>query len=162
MSAFVVSKSHIDALVTAGLWLPIPNGPLRWFHPEIDPTRSYHEQAGNQRQLTRETTGRVGAMLWAENMYSFNARYKEEGWEEPYVFAELPGTPDPVAVLKMISCYEYQSCEHVEWRRSEAHQFCDALRLAAIRRLPGYDEAPWEAKSPAAFLNAQIRRRPTN
>jgi hypothetical protein len=46
-------------------------------------------------------------------------------------------------VLAAIAGYEYQACEHDGWRRSETARFCQALRLAMVRRLPGYDQAPW-------------------
>ena len=52
--------------------------------------------------------------------------------------------PSPVAVLKAISCYEYQSCEHPGWHTSEARQFCSVLRDHMISMLPGYDDAQWE------------------
>jgi hypothetical protein len=53
--------------------------------------------------------------------------------------------------LKAISCYEYQSCEHPGWRKSEAHAFCEALRDMAIGCLPGYDDAPWEINDAQVF-----------
>jgi hypothetical protein len=48
-----------------------------------------------------------------------------------------------VAVLKLIDCYEYQSCERPDWHESEAYAYCDALRRRLIAQLPGYDAAPW-------------------
>jgi hypothetical protein len=44
MSAFVVSKTHIDALLTAGLRLCSPtSGPLRWFDSDDIPDNAYQE-----------------------------------------------------------------------------------------------------------------------
>ena len=48
------------------------------------------------------------------------------------------GTFDPVKILAAINCYEYQACEHPEWKTSEARDFCEALRDRMIRMLPGY------------------------
>lgn len=143
MSAYVVSEGTVHGLVVAGLrlarwsplrWqLPIPAGELErgyqrgsWIGPGA---HALIEKYG--RELTEETAGRVGAMLWAENVRSVNHRYDEGDWEPVY-----PGLPrgwravnvDPAKVLSVISCYEYQSCEHPEWRESEAFAYVGALR----------------------------------
>lgn len=159
MSAFVVDKTHIDALVTAGLSGPRRYGDMRWLWPELsaEDERDAYEagqpwgpravELAQERThfLTDETAGRVGAMLWAENRASVNHRYDEDEWEPPYEFKRLGGTVDPVIVLKAIACYEYQSCEHPDWERSEAHTFVRALEAKMIRSLPGYDDAPgWD------------------
>lgn len=157
MSAFLVCKTHIDALLTAGLRLDPSHGPLRWWYPAIDPNRDISGQNPGRYELTRETAGQVGAMLMAENQRSVNHRYDEDDWEPPYLFSELHGSPDPVVVLKAIGCYEYQSCEHDGWQASEAFQFCEALRRRAIRKLPGYSEGPgWEISDPAVFQTARV------
>lgn len=160
MSAFMVGKVHIDALVTAGLGKPgTGTVRLRWFYPALDRTKSYLEQQDRRRELTSETAGRVGAMLLAENMRSVNHRYDEDELEEPYLFSRLPGTADPVQVLKALDCYEYQACEHAEWPTSEAAQFCDALRRRMIKRLAGYEAAAYEITDPHVFLTVALRRR---
>lgn len=108
------------------------------------------------RELTEATAGRVGAMLLAENRRSVDHRYDETELEEPYLFTKLRGIPDPVIVLKAISCYEYQSCEHPEWATSEASRFCVALQAKMIGLLPGYDQAPgWEVHSADVFLGVR-------
>lgn len=59
----------------------------------------------------------------------------------------MPGVIVPpastVVIAKQIAHYEYQSCEHAAWERSEAHAFCRALRDSLLRSLPGWAEAPW-------------------
>jgi hypothetical protein len=152
MSAWIVSKEHIDALVSAALVCAQENGSsFRWY--DADDNHSH--------ELTYTDTVRanqVGRMLWAENLASINARYIDtidhpENCPGPndfngietvgdYVFKRTPRIP-PVAILKAISCYEYQSCEHEEWKTSQAHEFCATLRDHVINLLPGYDEAPW-------------------
>lgn len=167
MSASMLPKTHIDVLVTAGLrYANARRGPLMWFWPDIDAetdrgswTSAEHREQVRQRRrdLTRETAGRVGAVLLAENRRSVDHRYDEGEWEEPYLFEPVPGWPDPVIVLSAIACYEYQSCEHPGWRTSEAHAFCQALQARAIRLLPGYDEAPWEIADRQVFLTSRKR-----
>lgn len=152
MSAFVVSKAHIDTLVHAGLRSghPARGGyTLRWFvdKPEWTGGDTYESYMvavqGATRELTRQTANRVGAMLWNENHRSVDHRYNEASDREVYRFKESPITSNLVAVLKAIDCYEYQTCEHDEWEQSEAFAFCQALRKAVIHMLPGYEEAPW-------------------
>lgn len=162
VSAFVVSKEHLDYLIRAGLELERRNShagsPLRWMARELTeedergayargepwgPTavRLYNEL---RRELTPETASQVGQMLWAENVRSVNHRYSEDDWEQVYEYERRGLVPEPVQVLKALACFEYQSCEHPEWRRSEAHAFVQALEARVIRCLPGYDEAAWE------------------
>lgn len=158
MSAFMVGKTHIDAMLTAGLFFAQPRGNLRWWFPKLDPKKGYINQERNRRELTHETAGRVGAMLLAENRRSVNYRYEEDEIEEPYLFTELRGTPDAIITLKAVACYEYQSCEHAEWEESEAYQFCESLRRVAINKLPGYEKAPWEISDPGVFLRLALGR----
>ena len=83
-------------------------------------------------------------MLVEQNYRSVNHRYSEAGKPPPYFFERPPGvTLEPLTVLKALDCYEYQSCEDPGWADSEAAHFCEALRRATIRMLPGYDKAPW-------------------
>lgn len=168
MSAFVVDKTHLDALLTAGLvWNP-GSSKLRWLIGETELTdyregepwgetaiKSFERRV---RELTDETAGHVGAMLWAENRRSVNHRYAEDEWEAPYVFEHLGINIDPLVVLDGLSCYEYQSCEHPAWETSEAKAFCDSLRASAIHELPREGERVWEITDPAVF-GPRVRRR---
>jgi hypothetical protein len=119
VSAWIVSKDHIDAIVTADLG---------------DPYREARDPAS------------IGRMLWAENVRSVSYRYEGRyDVDNPDVAAyefERWGLP-PVVVLKALDCYEYQSCETPGWKRSPSFEFCDRLRRSLISRLPGYDAAPW-------------------
>lgn len=146
MSAFIVSKEHIDYLVHAALAV---NATWRGFS-------YFHE--GTWHKVDHKTADATGRMLWAENVASVSHRY----WgAEP---DELPGPVgvdretiamytcpplsqkrfNPVVALKAIDCLDYQSCEHDGWKTSAAFAFCDYLRGALISMLPGYDDAPWE------------------
>lgn len=162
MSAFVVEPTHVDALVSAGLSWRIGCSDLRWFWPELDRSEDMDALRGKTRELTFDSAGRVASMLYTECYVSVRYRYDSPAHEEmpglidmprpdEYVFAIMNGTPDPVVVLKALSCYEYQACEHPGWLSSEARQFCDALRHRAIRALPGYDAAPWEIHDRQVF-----------
>lgn len=166
MSAFVVSKTHIDAIITGALTLCPSSSRLTWMERDLTPEE---EQASHQegspwgpeaveiwtslrRELDHDTAERVGQMLWAENVRSVNHRYAEEEWEEIYTFTRLPisGHIDPMVILDAIGCYEYQSCEHPEWERSEAYRFCQALKAHAIDALPRRQKV-WEINDPQVF-----------
>lgn len=150
MSAFMVGKAHIDALVRLGLQTPL-NSPLRWSkHPVMDGKWDLEDV----RTLTRETVDTTGQMLVAANLKSIHYLYPETRngssvpgggvEEEAYYYERSDRCPNVVEGLKLIDCYEYQSCEDPGWSMSEARRFCEALRSRLIHRLPGYEEAPWE------------------
>lgn len=155
MSAWIVSKTHIDLLVTAGLHR-IRYTPLRW----MDPQNQQDWQV-----LTMDTADAVGSMLWAENVASVSFRYPDEPAEtlpgpndftpeqiSSYHLQAIAGPIDPVTVLKNIHCYEYQSCEHPQWSSSQARRFCWALSSALVHGLPGYEQAPWGFDEREYFL----------
>ncbi len=152
MSAFEVDKTHIDVLVSAALQR-IHGGTLSWYHGDIPETlpgealpshENYLERLNTtHREVTRDNAGMWGALLVAENRRSVNHRYNEDEIEEPYEFTRYEGTFNPAKILAAISCYEYQSCEHPEWKTSEAKSFCEALQGRMIGQLPGYGGV-WE------------------
>jgi hypothetical protein len=151
----MVDDEHIHLLVNAGLSFSSGiSGKLRWQVRELtdeEKGRAYsvgqpwgpeaHELYGKVfRHLTEKNAGYVGAMLLAENRRSIDHRYDEEEWEQPYLFKRLSGVPNPVSVLKALDGFEYQACEHPEWEKSEAFNFCQSLRKRAISKLPGYED----------------------
>jgi hypothetical protein len=155
VSAFVVSKQHIDALVTAAVSAGGSGHRLRWFSRRIDRERDTWESVREiSCEMTWDRVNDVGQMLVDECVKSVAYRYPNsddlpgpadfEYWRFPYLYARPLQPLSIVAAVKAIHCYEYQSCEHPGWDTSEAHQFCRALEGALVRQLPGYDEASWE------------------
>jgi hypothetical protein len=153
MSAFVVSKEHIDYLVHAAM---------------AAPRRSCNGYVMTLDGLHVDTeSDAVGRALWEENARSVAYRY-----QRPY--DNLPGPIDfdhealaryrcpcwpempfePVVALKALTCYEYQSCEHPEWNASPVKRFCDELRSWLMQALPGYDAAPWEITAETRIASA--------
>lgn len=172
MSAYVVETEHIDALVQLALSGPADRAPrypgdgwgsFRWYR--IDSETGDLER----HQLDFGSRDETGAMLLRECIASVAYRYQDTLWPE------LPGpvpNPDPghyecdftsrsrrpttIEGLKLLDCYEYQSCEHPGWRDSSAKAFCETLRNRLIKCLPGYDDAAWEwppPSSPAASFD---------
>lgn len=145
MSAFTVSKLHIDVLV----------------------------HALGSRELVVRDPSEIGQVLWDENYASVNDRYSEsdrapryrylkptparleETWSSAPMVARqtrgglalAPGLTDTV-VLKSVHCYDYQSCEHLGWAASQAKQWVDLLEKALLEngaQATGaeYSAAPW-------------------
>jgi hypothetical protein len=167
MSAYVVGRAHIDALVRVALEGPSDRAPQ---YPGDGWTFDgfYNDEDGEQVRydVDRLAADDLGRMLWIENVRSVAARYPEDDSDsrpgpadftdteaETYTYPRGPLSPrhlTAVEALVALSGYEYQACEHPEWEGSAARAFCDALRHAVIRALPGYDTADtWEVREPA-------------
>jgi hypothetical protein len=94
--------------------------------------------------LERKTDTDLGRLLWRENMRSLAARYGDEEKDLAEYCYQRPDRDFTLAeLLKLAHCYEYQSCEHDEWKESDALAFCRSLREALESKVPGYDAAPW-------------------
>lgn len=154
MSAFQISKTHLDIIVSGAIdlgfvaFLPPANAPVK---------------------ITRANASAFGRMLWAENVRSVQYRYPvsltaqqradELKAANEYEFAYYPFV-QPVALLKLAQCLNYQSCE-----RSDYNQSNTALALhALIGRLTidgegndrrAYDAAPWAIGAPAEAHRCQ-------
>ena len=125
MSAYIVSKRHIDYLVTLALKCEV------WTE---DPTR-------------------LGALLWEENRASVAHRYsKETELPTPYTYEPYDREEDlnPGFGQKQIHCLNYQSCEHPGWENSQAHDILfrldNALYFRGLKEKGAawrYERAPW-------------------
>src|SRR5581483_1758883 len=143
MSAWIVSKRHIDVLVNAALQFPAYGSKLRFAIKERKPLPTDHMRGEPwgptsirsfreiMREVTRENASDVGALLWAENVKSYDhrydGRYKEDHPTEAYVFKQISSRLEPLVVLRALASYEYQSCEHPGWTSSAAYSFCQSL-----------------------------------
>lgn len=128
MSAYIVSKRHIDAIVTAAVNAGLGGG---------------------------KTPDQLGDMLWRENVVSVCFRYRESTLPDVFYRFEPNALNDPWSLIKQIDCYEYQSCEHDAWEASEAFALVEALRAATLQSLgmpkvqaiyqmeAGWKDAPW-------------------
>lgn len=148
MSAYIVSRRHIDLLVAAALYGPQGRFPS-WSAYFYDP------QAGKTFD-PREDPSALGRALWAENHQSVAFRYQDSETSnlpgpidfdvaEVYAYTfegrRSLDRPSAVAILKGLDGYEYQACEHPGWRDSTAYAFVQSLRKRLIATLAGYDEA---------------------
>lgn len=141
MSAFVVSRAHIDALVTAAVFGVV----------ECRLIDGFHSPYFQGQPLGVAKVHALGECLWHENHVSVWHRYPgdKNRRECVYVYPTKNGVylaPElrpVVEVLKLIKCYDYQSSEHDGWVLSEARAFCLDLTSRLIEYLPGYEAAPW-------------------
>jgi hypothetical protein len=147
MSAFVVSATHVDVLLSVALHGPSDGASRRdWSPPYLETARV---------RLSAVTCSVLGAGLLAENLASVTHRYPDcERHELPgpmplpipeqYEFTDFGACMTIAEACSAIDCYAYQSCEHAGWPASGAHAFCEALREALTTQLPGCQQAPWE------------------
>ena len=125
MSAYLVSDKHIQAILQA----TTPQYPGDGFSYYWNGERHYG-------------TNNLAQILVNENYRSVNSRYSES--DKPHKFQPQNIRPyTPVEILSLLAGYEYQACETNDWKDSQASAIIEALRSNAIRRLPGYENAPW-------------------
>lgn len=118
MSAWIVSKAHIDVLVHA---------------------------MGRRELFDSITLDEAGQRLWDENYRSVNYRYQENAQTPRYTYEQPPVKWSPDQLTKILGCYEYQSCESHNFEDTEAGLWCLDLREALVRE--GADENSDEARS---------------
>lgn len=183
MSAFIVSREHVDVIVALALHGPrgqTVSPDTAWHGPswsvndprdvehwqEIQRTRVEHDSIVDAGRTDRTSASELGELLWAENVASVRARYSDADdarmvpldFYNGYAYSRPAYLPTAVEGLSAIGCLEYQSCEHAEWRDSQAQRFLESLRDCLIGCLPGYRDAPWEWD---ADKLAEARRRQT-
>jgi hypothetical protein len=126
MSAWIVSKQHIDYMVTAII----------------------------AAELTDKSPDEIGRTLWRECLASVAYRYPNDGdGERPgpidfrdsdvetYTWTEAP-VLSAGALAKTVGCYNYQSCEHPDYELSEAYAWVTKLK-AGLGDVEYDDDAPW-------------------
>ena len=145
MSAYVVSDSHIDAMLTV-----IADGPAdstRDLRQWRDATRWAEILPDRYADPDPARLTALGVMLLRENIASVDYRYPSHKGEtadpaETYLYHRAR-RPNVIEAFKLIDCYEYQACEHDGWKTSAAAELCNKLRKNLICSLPGWDAAPW-------------------
>jgi hypothetical protein len=163
MSAFVVGKEHIDAIVSAGLRLgrPAHLGWLRWMWPAVtDADRQECYAAGQpwgpravelyearKHELAPDSADRVGAMLWAENVRSVAFRY-----DEPEDAQDLPG-PIFFGVLDVAE-YRHRSSDRIGCVLDAV----GTLKALDCLEYQSCEHPGWEASEARAFVEALRRR----
>ena len=121
MSAYIVSNTHIDAILTtcqkySGIGVP----------PNV---------------LTE-----YGKLLLRQNILSVAYRYAEIPdlqIADEYVFTPYTKELSLIGAIKLCHCLEYQSCETDDYLATDAFARLHHIKGTFIRELPGYDDAKW-------------------
>jgi hypothetical protein len=141
MSAYHVGTDHINALISYATEISMDR---KCLSEERDCTLSWEK---------------IGQALSTENDNSINYRYSEN-ITTPYRYERDESfiiQHTALDVIKMIGCYEYQSCEHPEWEHSLAKRFCSSLKALAVTKIPGYEEAIRDYKKPLQVEQIIVR-----
>lgn len=152
MSCFMLEPAHfaymLDAAAVLGISFRGENGPT------LTPT-------------TNDQRAELFALLANENARSCRSRYPDN--PPPFVPEYNPardglrlfslttggGMVDVrkiAAILKACDCYTYQACEAIGHEETDAASFVRSLAAWAVRRLPGYDAAPWGIDEPGEAI----------
>ena len=160
MSAFICGPEHFKALAIFAAERRPHSGDIR-VNPRyiegLDPEGIY-ALLGLDNLNPDELASLYADLLYRENIRSVLTRYPQDdiesapgpikkpahitvtGRDQCAANLRLP----PVSILKMCDCWEYQSCETDDWEQTPAYKLLNAIRRAAIRSLPGYEDAPWD------------------
>lgn len=145
MSAFMCSDEHVNRILDAARLVDV-HGSLRSILREVP---------GDS---TPEKLTTAGRMMHRENMrsmlYRYDADVLETGEALEYEkqinrFVYVPGGEEqtrtaPIAGLKLIASWRYQSCEHPKEERDEkTWDLVLAVEHMLIGALPGFEAAPW-------------------
>jgi hypothetical protein len=126
MSAFIVSDTHINALVR---------------YASRHNVRAFH---GNPLAMfqVKDNEQAAAELLLAENVKSVNYRYRDN---EVMSITYDRGAPILTAIqaIKAAQCLRYQSCECDDFEESIAFKLIEAIIADAIPRLDGYESAQW-------------------
>ena len=135
MSAYIIDQAHAIYLAQA-----------------MSHYRIYH--CGASLWLaSSEEIAHVANTLMTENYKSVYFRYRGNDVEEPETITAADVSSvvfrfDPIQVVKAVDCYQYQACEHDEWKDSMSKLLTDQLQGQAISKIDGYDAAPWGCPQP--------------
>ncbi len=91
---------------------------------------------------------RIAKQLASGNLQSAIARYGLEhglgdfnGLTVTMCDLTHPKVNNPLDILSMVACYDYQACEPEDYKESETCKLVRSIQDMAIRALPGFDKA---------------------
>lgn len=125
MSCFVVSESHVSALLT---WA--------------------NNNAFGGTRMYRDELDKAGRQLLDDNMRAYLHAYKHrddcgEFEASDYRYREAKKPLTTVEFLKAATCARYQLAEGEGWEKTQGAQMLEGWISRAISLLPGYNDAAW-------------------
>jgi hypothetical protein len=133
MSAFVVCKEHIDAILT---WV------RKQGFDVFDSHRYYESDYDEQLSV-------LGSLLLTENTRAVEYRYREQTSVEPvsYTFEPRAGHRS-IEILAALRCLAHQSCECDDWEQTRAYRAIEHMESIAISRVLRDNHCDtWEIRS---------------
>ena len=132
MSAFIVSDTHINALVRYASRHKL----------SVYFNRQLGFPFGKERLNVHDNEQAIAQILLDENVKSVNYRYRDN---EVMSITYDRGAPILTAIqaIKAAQCLRYQSCECDDFEESIAFKLIEAIIADAIPRLEGYESAEW-------------------
>lgn len=167
MSAYIVDRETIQFLVGASMSRQVigrHSSGLSW----------WHDSGRRELKITdKEYATKVGQMLWDENAKSVMHRYPNdtldsapgpigETYQFRYRYTQFVTGFEPIQVLSTIMCYEYQSCEHPDWEKSEACAFIRSLQKACIHQITDKEEISYSRPRTCDEVRATLRLHPSS
>lgn len=161
MSAFICGPDHFKALAIFAASRHRSSADQHTVDPRyiegLDPEGLFTLR-GIQNLNEAELASLYADVLYRENIRSVLTRYPKDTIESAPGPIKKPAhitvtardhctaalRLPAVALLKMLDCLEYQSCESDDWENTVAYRLLNAIRRAAIRAIPGYEDAPWD------------------
>tara|TARA_R100001443_G_scaffold34176_1_gene47984 strand:+ start:610 stop:1095 length:486 start_codon:yes stop_codon:yes gene_type:complete len=114
MSSYIVDKEHIEQIV---LYVYKLKG--------IESLNYYHEN----KRIQFDSMGNVAIELSKANCEGVNCRYDENN--QPYDFDDLSinglKVKNPLQVIQLIRCLEYQSCDNPDYKNSLANSILKTI-----------------------------------
>lgn len=147
MSAYIVSRKTIDAIVTVALRGPRGHrGYAQGWTNQVG--YAIYDGIKGEAGVT-VTPDELGRALWVANVKSVNYRYQERNAAHmkvarEYVYEPVTNVPTVLEALALLGTYEYQSCEALRWRNSAECRFIERLRSTLLYWIPGYSDAYWK------------------
>jgi hypothetical protein len=159
MSAWIVSKEHVDVLTRFAIERSRGTFGFSWWQVDADGRYAGWrklDEHGPGVDPERFTPSQLGQVLVSENVRSVHHRYPSDDVDAgelpgpcdayylaPYVYEDPGYVLSPGEVFKAIDCLDYQSCETDDWHQTEAFALLRSLREEACAMVNGYEAAPW-------------------
>jgi len=123
MSVNILSDEHLTAIALMYVTTPDLTDPA---------VLDYVKAAGHELQCT--------------NVAAYRHRYSKPDASAPFPFMPVKtiGCPSLVEGLKLLECYDVQTCEAPGYLTSRAAEIIRLTRSKLISRLPGFSTAKWE------------------
>lgn len=139
MSAFILNDYHLGAMVQFAV---------------LHRVNVYHKGTWYYIQ-NHGTPDLLLTVLHRQNVRSVDSRYNEKNDVDDLKFKPIAWSFSAVQIIKACNCYDYQACETEDYHDTLAFAVSDAIRAAAGRKLPGYEDAGWVIEEPAAAGRSQ-------